>query len=159
MATATEKLSIQQIEAAAQVAKGSQDKDVYESFDISRTTFHRWKTDPIFQRCVSLFQIVEREKLALVAELQTTSGDVAGAQNDEATFRDATMPVLTSLSGVVQGLAEDLKAPDAVISSPRNISTLINAMTTLIECIREGNDRRTGLEAVLNELLKAEKNL
>ncbi|NER78077.1 MAG: hypothetical protein F6K42_00575 [Leptolyngbya sp. SIO1D8] len=140
------------------LAKRLPDKEIYESVGVSRTTFHRWKINEIFQQTVSLFQNLEREKLSILSEVQIEPADCDDSRDDELEFRQILMPLLRSVANITEDLIEEIRASET-LTNPRLIPALSNVLTEFIRCIRESNDRITGLESILDELSEIKKNL
>ena len=151
-------LTLEQIKAASLCAKGLPDRECYESVGASKATFYRWKKLEIFDEVVSLFQNLESERLAILSEIRVEPATCDDARSDEAKFREMAMPLLTGIFEITEQLVETLKASEEV-SSPRFIPSFTNVLIELIRCIRESNDRITGLESILDELTEIKKNL
>ena len=151
-------LSINQIKAAQLMAKGAKDKDVWPKVEISEATFYRWKKQKAFQDCLSFFQEEELRKSAAIAAAAGDGDELAAARADEIEIRKQIKRMAINSCQLANALIERCISNSEELS-PRMIPSLVKAATDAIGCLRQGNDRITGLEGLLNELGEIEKEI
>ena len=152
-------LSINQIKAAQLLAKGSKDKDVWPKVEISEATFYRWKKQKAFQDCLSFFQKEELEKGAAIAAAAGDGDELDQSRDDEIFIREQVRELAANTCKLANSLIQSAIDQGAEELSPRMIPSLVKAATDAVSCLRDGNDRLTGLEGLLDELGKIEAEI
>ena len=147
-------LSIGQIKAASALARKSTDTAAAEAAGVCRTTFYKWQKQKSFQDAVELFTQQELEHQARLAAATGSQDDVAVAYQDELWLKENLRSLLESKIDLTTGLLEQV-APNDI--SPRQLPQLVQGITQLIESFRTSNDRIAGLENLISELSKIEK--
>lgn len=152
-------LSMKQVKACQLMAKGRKDAEVWPDVGISETTFYRWRKLPEFEDCLSFFQTEELEKAAAIATAAGNADDLEQSRVDELAVREQARKLATGACELANTLIQNAIDSGAEDLSPRMIPSLVKAATDAIACLREGNDRLTGLEGLLDELGKIEKEI
>jgi hypothetical protein len=152
-------LSMKQVQAAQLVAKGLMDKDVWPKVKVSEATFYRWKNLKSFQDCLSFFRREELEKGAAIAAAAGDSDELEQSRNDEIFIREQVRELAANTCKLANSLIQSAIDAGADELSPRMIPSLVKAATDAVACLRDGNDRLTGLEGLLDELGKIEAQI
>lgn len=152
-------LSMSQLKACQLLARGLKDKDVWPQVGTSETTFYRWKKSKAFEECLLFFQREELEKGAAIAAAAGDGDDLQQSREDELFIRQQVRQLAENTCLLANRLIE--AAIDAGIEelSPRMIPSLVKAATDAVSCLRDGNDRLSGLEGILDELGQIEKEI
>ena len=149
-------LSMNQLKACQLLAKGYKDRDAYQKIGVSEATFYRWKKAKDFQECLLFFQREELERSATLAAAAGNADELDQSRLDEIELNAQVRELASSTCHLASSLIASTDIEDL---SPRMIPSLIKAATDAIACLREGNDRLTGLEGILDELGKIEKEV
>jgi predicted DNA-binding protein len=149
---------MKQIQTAQLMAKGLPDKDVWPKAGVAESTLYRWKKDKDFQDCLSFFQREELEKGAALAALGDAD-ELAQSRADEVEMRKQIKKLAENTCKLANDLIETVIEAGVDELSPRMIPSLVKAATDAVGCLRDGNDRLTGLEGLLDELGKIEKEI
>lgn len=152
-------LSMKQLESAQLMARGVIDKDVWPKVGIGQTTLYRWKKLKTFQDCLFFFQKEEADKAAAIAAAAGNPDDLEQSRIDELEVRAQIKELAINSCTLANKLIQNTLELNAEDISPRMIPNLVRAATDAIACLREGNDRLTGLEGILDELGKIEKEI
>lgn len=146
-------LSTKQLYAARLIAEGLADNAVWPKVKISQATLYRWKNLKSFQNCLSFFKQEELEKAA------GNPDDLEQSRLDELEIRAQIKELSVNSCLLANKLIQNTLELNAEELSPRMIPSLVRAATDAIACLRDGNDRLTGLEGILDELGKIEKEI
>lgn len=152
-------LSMNQIKACQLLVKGHKDKDVWPKVKISEATFYRWKKLKSFKDCLSFFQKEELEKSAAIAAAAGDADELEQSRKDEIFIRAEIKQLAENTCRLANTLIDNAIQSGAEELSPRMIPSLVKAATDAVGCLRDGNDRLTGLEGLLDELGKIEKEI
>ena len=147
-------LSISQIKAASALARGSTDTAAAEAAGVCRATFYKWQKTKPFKDAVALFTSQEIENQSKLAAAVSSNKDVATSYQDEIWLKNQIKKLLEAKIQLTTDLLERIEAEDI---SPRQLPQLIQGITQLIESFRNANDRISGLEDILSELSRIEK--
>jgi hypothetical protein len=152
-------ISLNQIKACQLIAKGHKDKDVWPKLDVSEATFYRWKKLKGFQDCLSFFQREELERSVAIAAAAGDSDDLEQSRDDEISIRAEIKQLAANTCKLANTLIQSAIDSGAEELSPRMIPSLVKAATDAVSCLRDGNDRLSGLEGLLDELGKIEEKV
>ena len=152
-------LSMKQVRACQLIAKGYKDKDVWPSVGISEVTYYRWKKLRGFSDCLSFFQKEELEKAAAITAAVGEADELEQSREDEAEIREQIKRLALNTCKLANTLIQNVLDADGEGLSPRAIPGLVKAATDAVACLRDGNERPTGLEGLLDELGKIEKEI
>lgn len=147
-------LSIPQIRAASSLARGSTDTAAIEAAGVARATFYKWVKQKDFNDIVQLFTEQELENQSKLAAAVSSDKDIATSYQDEVWLKDQIKKLLDAKIQLTTNLLERIEAEDI---SARQLPQLIQGITQLIESFRNANDRISGLEDILSELSRIEK--
>ncbi|MEM1240373.1 MAG: hypothetical protein AAGI45_11080 [Cyanobacteria bacterium P01_H01_bin.26] len=142
--------SIAQLNAAQIVAKGGTDRAAWEAANVSKATFYRWKKIATFQETVAWFQ--QRYAESSVAEVSTV--DIDDSIQRDKRLADKLDSIAHKIADLSVGLLDEIAPEDVSI---RVLPSLVRAMTECINCQRQGLDRISGMEQILDELGQIEK--
>jgi len=152
-------LSIKQIKACQLIAKGVPPKTVQRELEISAATLYRWEATEAFSECFSFFQSQELER-SLAQTLPTTDPDeLEQSLNDEIEAREQLKLLAINVCTITNTLTRRVLEEGCYDLSPRAIPSLVSAATAAVACLRESNDRLSGLEEILNELTKIDQEI
>ena len=151
-------LSMKQVKACQLLAKGHKDKDIWPLVGVGETTFYRWKKLTAFNDLLAFFQKEELEKTTAIAAAAGDVDELAAARVDEIEIRAQIKRMAINSCELANALIERC-INDSEELSPRMIPALVKAAADAIGCLRQGNDRITGLEGLLNELGEIEKEI
>lgn len=152
-------LSINQVRACQLIAKGRKDKEVWPLVGVSETTYYRWKRLKGFEDCLSLFQKEELERVTAIASAVSEADELEQSRADEAEIREQVKKLAINTCMMANALIQKVIDADCEELSPRMIPGLVKAATDAVTCLRDGNDRLTGLEGLLDELGQIEKQI
>ncbi|MEL6776504.1 MAG: hypothetical protein AAFO06_04545 [Cyanobacteria bacterium J06597_16] len=152
-------LTIKQLKAAQLIGKGSKDKDIWPNLGISEATYYGWKKKPDFKQALEIFTKAELERSAAIAAAAGGTQDIEQSREDEFFIREQIRPLAEELCGLAKDLIEHTRAEGVESLSPRMIPGLVNSVADAVKCLRDGNDRLSGLEALLDELGKIEAQI
>ena len=152
-------LSMNQIKACQLLAKGLKDKDVYPKVKVSEGTFYRWKRQKAFKDCLLFLQKEELEKSAAIAAATGDEDELEQSRDDEIEIRAEIKKLAKNSCALANSLIERTIEQGTEDLSPRMIPSLVKAAADAVQCLRDGNDRLTGLEGILDELGKIEKEI
>lgn len=138
------------------MSRGAKDKDIWPRLDISEAGFYKWKKQADFQTALEIFTKAELEKNAAISAASGGTSDLEASRQDEQFIREQMKPLVEELIGLAKDLIGHTRDQGVDELSPRMIPGLMNAVTDAVKCLRDGNDRLSGLEALLDELGKVE---
>ncbi|MEL7224034.1 MAG: hypothetical protein AAGL17_04015 [Cyanobacteria bacterium J06576_12] len=148
-------LSITQLKAAQLLAKGWAKADAARQASVNDSTIHRWLKGESFSEAVAFLQKEQLNQAAILAEATGGGDDLTQSHQDEIEIRELVKPIVSEVCATVSKLVRQINDSDIELPA-RMLPQLMSAASQSIQLLREGNDRITGLEALLDELGKIE---
>lgn len=139
------------LEAARLIAKGHSTTDVAELSGMSRGTVYNLQKREDFRAAVQLFRT---QKIEAVKD--TESGLVAQSAESEQALVVKLDKICHTLADAVQNMADHLNELDPEEVSVRLLPSFVAALRNAIEVKRQGEDRVSGIEGLLDDLAAIE---
>lgn len=148
-------ISVQQIKAAQLLAKSWAKAATAREIGVNEVTIHRWLKQESFREALTLLQNEQLNQAAILAEASGGGDDLSQSRQDEVEIRELVKPLVRDVCSTISRLVEQINSSDVELP-PRMLPQLMGAASQAIQLLRDGNDRLTGLEALLDELAKIE---
>lgn len=146
-------LSKKKQQAAQLLADGLSNIETAKRCKVSESSIVRWKRDPVFIQEIERIQVA-----AAAAQLEqlhsSDNQDIEGGKAIELAQLERLDEIIEKIAQLTVDVIDGCDPSDI---SPRALPGLTKALTGAMDCRRNGFDRVTGMDLIIDELDKAEE--